>query len=291
MFELAFADAQGRALERKPLSRKAFTRVMDQRPPLRVLREACGRAHYRGRRFARQGHTVRLLAARDVRPYARGGKTDRHHVAGILEADRCADIASVPVKVAEQQGIQALHRLREHLKGERTATLNCCAGSCTSSVSWRHWERLRWPLPAVREALEDGDNELPMALRHSLGEQLQRLHQLSVDMAVIEQRLEEFASRDVTVQRYLRVPGVGLLTATALRAGAGDLSRFRKDRQLSAWLRLTPREHSLGQQRRFGHLTKRCDAYLRTLLIHGARTALLAARLKPTRNLLIGELL
>lgn len=137
---------------------------------------------------------------------------------------------------------------------------------------------------AVRDALEDGDNELPMTLRHSLAEQIDRLSQLGKDMAAIEQRLEEFASREVAVQRYRSVPGVGLLTATALRASAGDLSRFRSGRQFSAWLGLTPREYSSGQQRRLGRLTKRGDVYVRTLLIHGARAVLQAARMKQRRG-------
>jgi transposase len=283
VFELAFTDAQGRVIERKRLLRKAFARVMEQRPPLRVLMEACGSAHYWARRFQRQGHQVRLLPARDVRPYVRGNKTDRHDVAGILEADRCADIARVPVKTPEQQGIQASHRIREHLKGERTATINLLRGILREFGVVVPLGAAKVPA-ALREALEDGDNELPMALRHSLGEQLQRLAQLSAQMATIEQRLEEFASRDVAVQRYRRVPGVGLLTATALRAGAGDLARFGNGRQLSAWLGLTPREHSSGQQRHLGRLTKRGDAYLRTLLIHGARAVLQAARIRQRRG-------
>ena len=113
---------------------------------------------------------------------------------------------------------------------------------------------------------------------------IDRLSQLGRDMAAIEQRLEEFASREVSVQRYRTVPGVGLLTATALRASAGDLSRFRSGRQFSAWLGLTPREHSSGQQRRLGGLTKRGDVYVRTLLIHGARAVLQAARMKQRRG-------
>ena len=97
VFELAFADDRGRVVERKRLSRRAFARALEQRPPLRVLMEACGSAHYWARRFQRLGHAVRLLPARDVRPYVRGNKTDRNDVAGILEADRCGDIAGVPV--------------------------------------------------------------------------------------------------------------------------------------------------------------------------------------------------
>ena len=283
VFELAFCDASGRVIERKRLSRKAFSRTLEQRGPLRVVMEACGSAHFWGRRFAAQGHTVRLLPARDVRPYVRRNKTDRTDVAGILEADRCADIASVPLKTPEQQGVQALHRLREHLKGERTATINLVRGvlrefGVTIATGAA---RLR---TATREALADGDNDLPMALRHTLAEQLDRLASLDADMAAIEHRLEEFASRDAATQRYRAVPGIGLLTATALRASVGSLARFRSGRHLAAWLGLAPREHSSGQKRRLGRISKRGDAYLRTLLIHGARAVLLAARLRLRRG-------
>ena len=103
VFELAFADERGRVVERKRLSRRTLARTLEQRPPLRVLMEACGSAHYWARRFQRQGHAVRLLPARDVRPYVRGNKTDRNDVAGILEADRCGDIAGVPVGLSHTQ--------------------------------------------------------------------------------------------------------------------------------------------------------------------------------------------
>ena len=188
VFELAFADERGRVVERKRLSRRTLARTLEQRPPLRVLMEACGSAHYWARRFQRQGHAVRLLPARDVRPYVRGNKTDRNDVAGILEADRCGDIAGVPVKTPEQQGIQALHRLREHLKAERTATINLLRGVLREFGLTIPAGALKVPA-AVRDALEDGDNELPMPLRYSLDEQLQRLAQIQGNMAAIEQRL------------------------------------------------------------------------------------------------------
>ena len=283
VFELAFADASGRVLERKRLSRKAFSRVLDNRGPMRVLMEACGSAHYWGRRLAAQGHAVKLIPARDVRPYVRRNKTDRTDVAGMLEADRCADIAPVPLKTPEQQGIQALHRIREQLKRERTAALNLVRGVLREFgvVIPMGAARVR---AAVLAALEDGDNDLPMALRHTLAEQLERIACLERDMAAIEERLQEFARRDAATQRYQQVPGIGLMTATAMRASVGDLGRFRSGRHLSAWLGLVPREHSSGTHRRLGRITRRGDTYLRTLLIHGARAVLQAARMKQRRG-------
>jgi len=276
VFELAFADAGGRIVERKRLSRRAFARALHNRPPLAVVMEACGSAHYWARCFQAQGHRVRLLPARDVRPYVRRNKTDRADAAGLLEAARCGQIDAVPVKTPRQQGLQALHRVREQFKAQRTATINLVRGvlreygiALPAGVG-----RL---VPGVRAALEDGDNELPMSLRAALADLLERIVSLQQGMAAIEAQLGSEAEHDVAVQRYQSVPGVGLLTATALRAGAGDLSRFRSGRHLAAWLGLVPREHSSGQQRRLGAITKRGDAYLRTLLIHGGRAVLRSA--------------
>jgi transposase len=276
VFELGFADASHRVFERKRLSRKSFAHCLDNRPPLRVVMEACGSAHYWGRRFEALGHQVLLFPPRDVRPYVRRNKTDRTDVAGMLEVDRCADIRSVPLKTPEQQGVQALHRIREQLKAQRTATINLLRGVLREFG-------VAIPLgaakvrPAVLSALEDGDNDLPMALRHTLAGQLEQVLALETRMAAIEEHLEEFAARDATTLRYQSVPGIGLLTATALRASVGSLDRFPSGRHLSAWIGMVPREHSSGSQRQLGRISKRGDGYLRTLLIHGARSALHAA--------------
>lgn len=279
VFELAFADPAGRILERKRLTRRAFSRVMENRPPLTVVMEACGSAHYWGRRFQAQGHTVKLLPPRDVRPYVRRNKTDRADAAGLVEAARCEQIAAVPVKSPRQQGLQALHRVREQLKTQRTATINLVRGLLREyGVTISNGSaKVR---TAVQAALEDAGNDVPMALRTTLAEQLERIATLQADMAAIERRLAEEAGRDVAVQRYLTVPGVGLLTATALRAGAGDLARFNSGRHLAAWIGLVPREHSSGHSRRLGRITKRGDAYLRTLLIHGGRAVLRSALMR-----------
>lgn len=276
VFELAFADSQGRIVERKRLSRAAFSHCLQNRPPLRVVMEACGSAHHWARVFQAQGHQVRLLPARDVRPYVRGNKTDRADAAGLLEADRCGQIASVAIKTPEQQGVQAQHRVRERMKAQRTSLLNLLRGVLREFG-------IAIPLgaakvrPAVHEALEDGDNALTMPLRDTLSNLLEQIAALETAMLLIEQRLAAFARQDRDSRRHQQAPGVGLLTATALSASAGDLHRFASGRHFAAWLGLTPKEFSSGKSRKLGSITKRGDPYLRTLLIHGARAVLVSA--------------
>lgn len=279
VFELAFANGAGHVTERKRLSRHAFARCLENRPPLSVVMEACGSAHYWARRFAGQGHSVRLLPARDVRPYVRRNKTDRADAAGLLEAARCAQIDAVPVKTPRQQGMQGLHRVREQRKAQRVAAINLVRGLLREFGVVIPMGAAKVPA-AVRAALEDGENDLPMALRATIAEQMEHIEALAAGMAAIERRLEQEGEHDVAVQRYRTVPGVGLLTATALRASAGELSRFRSGRHLAAWLGLVPREHSSGNQRRLGSITKRGDGYLRTLLVHGGRSVLRSALMR-----------
>ena len=283
IFELAFADVDHHLVQRKRLSRRAFGRVLENHAPVRVVMEACSSAHYWARRFVRLGHSVRLLPARDVRPYVRRNKTDRTDAAGLLEADRCAQIDAVPIKSPEQQGVQALHRIREQLKTQRTATINLMRGVLREFgiVIALGAAQVR---PAVLAALEDGDSDLPMPLRHTLAEMLEQLANLKHSMSAIEQRLKQIALYDPVTQRYQQVPGIGVLTATALHASAGPLDRFHSGRHFSAWLGLTPREHSSGTHRRLGRISKRGDGYLRLLLIHGARAALRAARIHQQRQ-------
>jgi transposase len=277
VFELGFADAHHKVIQRQRLRRPVFASRLDNHPPLRIVMEACGSAHYWARRFTRLGHQVELLPAHQVRPYVRGNKTDRNDVDGLLEAARCPGIRPVPIKSPEQQGIQGLHRIREHHKAQRTAAINLARGLLREFgiLIPLGAERVR---PAVLAALEDGDNELPMALRHALAAVLDQIEVRDKVMADIEADLREFSQRDTRSQHYLQAGGVGLITATALSASMGELNRFPSGRHFASTLGLTPREHSSGSTRRLGRITKRGDVYLRTLLIHGARAVLIGAR-------------
>lgn len=277
VFELAFADTGFRIIERKRVRRSALAALFENRSPLHIVMEACGSAHYWARRFERMGHRVTLLPAHDVRPYVRRNKTDRTDAAGMLEALRCAQIRPVPIKTPVQQGIQALHRIREQLKTGRTATINLIRGllrefgiTIPAGAS-----KVR---PAVEAALEDGDNELPMSLRAALAGQLQQIAASEQAIADVDAELQRFAASDPRSQRHQQAGGIGVITATAISASVGALDRFPSGRHFASWLGISPREHSSGGTRRLGRISKQGDVYLRMLLTHGARSLLNSAR-------------
>lgn len=279
VFELAYSDVPGKVKSRKRLSRTAMARAFDNAPPMAIVMEACGSAHYWGRRWEGQGHSIRLLPPHHSKAFVRGNKTDRSDTSGLLTAHWVGNITPVPLKTAEQQGIQALHRLREHQLHQRTGSINVLRGllrefGITIAVGA---DKVRL---GVLAALEDAANDIPMALRHRLAELLAEVDEHSAAIARIETDLAEFMRRDVRSQRYASAIGVGLITATAMSATLGDLGRFPSGRHLASSLGLTPRESSSGNTRRLGRLTKRGDIYLRKLLIQGARSAIQSAKMR-----------
>jgi transposase len=239
--------------------------------------EACGSAHHWARTLQAQGHEVRLLPAQYVRAYVRRNKTDAADAAALVEAARCADISPVPVKSVDQQVLQQLHRLRQQCQQTRTARVNGIRGMLRE-FGIEVPVGIERGLRTIREALEIADNGLPDALRPFIQDTLQEIHALKERIRAIEVTLESLAGADPVVRELRKLPGVGLLNATALRAAVGDIQRFPSGRHLASWLGITARERSSGERRRLGSISKRGDVYLRTLLVHGARSALVAAR-------------
>jgi transposase len=283
VFELAFADAQFRIVDRKRVRRRMLAALFENRAALHIVMEACGSAHYWARRFERLGHRVTLLPAHDVRPYVRRNKTDRTDAAGMLEALRCGQIRAVPIKSPCQQSVQALHRIREQLKASRTATINLIRGLLREFgiTIPAGAAKVR---AAVEAALEDADNELAIGLRIALAGQLAQIAANERAIAEIDAELQRFADTDLRSQRHQQAGGVGLITATAISASVGALVRFPSGRHFASWLGLSPREHSSGGKRQLGRISKQGDVYLRTLLTHGARSLLNSARRARTKG-------
>ncbi len=275
VFELAVADEHWVIRERRRLSRADFALLPDSLPPSRIVMESCASAHYWARRFRQAGHDPVLLPAQYVRPYRRRNKTDRNDAAAILQAARDRDILPVPVKTETQQAIMGLHRVRSAWMATRTARINLVRGLLKEfGITLRPGSHI--VVRAAQQALSD--NDIAPVLATQLRIVLEEIRELEARIKNLELQLKAATSDDPAVQRLLQIPGVGLLTATALVASAGDARHFRSGRHMAAWLGLTPREFSSGSQRTLGRISKRGDAYVRKLLVHGARAALLQAQ-------------
>lgn len=290
VLEVAVSVQPGQVSEQKRLTRSAFLKFCSDQPPATVLLEACGSAHYWGRRLQSLGHHVVLLPPHATRPYVFRNKTDRTDTRGLLEAYRNEDIHPVPVKSVSQQALTALHRLRSTWLAARTARLNTVRGllrefGCTIPVGAHH------VLPRAWDLLADADSELPDSLRPALAEACTEIREMDNRIRLVERQLDALANQTPAVARLRSIPGVGLLTATALVAFVGDVRRFPSGRHFASYLGLTPRERSSGLIRRLGAISKRGDVYLRMLLIHGARAVLWATkRRRPTDRLRVWAL-
>lgn len=277
VFELAVADGHWRIVERARLTRSQFERWFHNRVVERVVMEACGSAHFWARRLQAQGITVTLLPPRYVRAYVKRNKTDAADAAALLEALRCADVVPVRIKSVEQQALQSLHRVRSAWMATRTARINtlrgCCRefGLCISAGS-------RVGTEQIARVLADPGSEIPMLLREPMKQLLEEIRLLEARIAQLEQELTAAAHESDPCTTLLTIPGVGLLTATALVAATGDsVAHFKDARHFASWFGLTPKEYSSGSYRRLGRISKRGDRYLRMLLTHGARAVIRAA--------------
>jgi transposase len=278
VFEVALSPVPGQVQARRRLSRPAFLPFFATQPPAEVVLEACGSAHHWGRELRRLGHQVTLLHPRDVARYRDGNKTDRADTKAVLEARRNRDLTPVPVKSVEQQALVALHRLRQGYLRTRTARINALRGHLREfgvviPVGPRH------VLPRAHAAL--ADDAVPAFVRPALMTVLEEIATLEARADAVHAQLTALAAQMPDAQLLRTVPGIGVLTATALVAFIGDIHRFRSGRHFAAWLGLTPREHSSGAVRHLGAITKHGNSYLRMLLIHGARSALRAGTVSP----------
>jgi transposase len=282
VFQLAIADRTWRVVQTARLSRAQFSRWFDNRQVGTVIMEACGSAHHWARMLQERGVEVKLLPARYVRAYVKRNKTDAADAAALLEAARCADIAPVKVKSVEQQCLQGLHRIRSAWMGTRTARINALRGMCREfgvAIPVGAEAGLR----QINALVSDG--QLPEVLRRALQGLLQEVRELEQRIGGIEQQLLALAEHSAPCQRLLSVPGIGLLSATAMVAATGgSVSHFKSARHFAAWFGLTPKEHSSGGSRHLGRISKRGDRYLRMLLTHGARSVLNAARLAQRKS-------
>lgn len=275
-FELAIANAHFEIQSRKRLNRAQFASFCRDLTPSLIVMEACSTAHYWGRTLQSWGHRVRLLPAQYVAAYVRRNKTDAADAAALIEANRCYELRAVPIKSIAQQRLMQLHRLREQYKRTRNARVSLLRSAFREFGVLMPSGRQR-SLMALREALHGSPTVLPAALVAIYVRVLEEIEHLQENIRAIETALRTLTRRDPIVRGLRQICGVGPLIATALRGAVGDIERFRSGRHFASWLGLTAREYSTGGRQHLGRISRRGDRYLRTLLVNGARSALMAA--------------
>lgn len=272
--------AEGQVVLRRVLRRDQLLGWSAGLAPCVIAMEACGGAHYWSRELTGQGHTVRIIAAEFVRPFRKSGKNDANDAEAIATAARQPNMRFVATKSVAQQAALCVHRLRQGLVEERTALINRLRGLLTEFgvVAPLSPEKLRRELARCQDP---EDTRLPVTMRELVGDQLKALDQLEQRLSVYAEKIVAQASGCEVAKRLQTIAGVGATTAAALVATVSQPQEFRNGRQFAAWLGLTPKQHSTGGKTRLGRITKRGDAYLRTLLILGAKSALQVALRKP----------
>jgi transposase len=277
VFQVHGADERGKSVFNKALRRSQMMQFFTQRPPCLIGMEACGSAHFWARKLSALGHTVKLMAPQFVKPYVKSNKNDARDAEAICEAVGRPSMRFVAIKTPEQQALLGLHRARQGLVRARTAQGNQIRGLLSEfglvmPKGRRHLEQ------QIPDILEDAENGLAPMSRELFARLLEHLRHLDAQVQALEAQIKAWHREDAASQRLEGIPGIGPLTASALVASIGDARNFKNGRQLSAWLGLVPEQQSSGGKPLLLGISKRGDVYLRTLLIHGARSTLRIAK-------------
>lgn len=284
VFQVHGVDRDEKPVWQRKLKRDEWIKVLlDKIEPGCVIgMEACGGAHHWARQLQAKGYTVKLIAPQFVKPYVKSNKNDANDAEAICEAMSRPHMRFVPVKTIAQQDIQAVHRIRTGLMEQRTAKVNQIRGLMTEYglVAPLQISHLRAAIP---EWLEDAENGLTNQFRRLLNGLWADLQSLDQRVKELDREILEIAAADPIAHRLQQLRGVGPIGATALLASVGDASQFKNGRQMAASLGLTPKQNSSGGKEKLLGISKRGDSYVRSILIHGARSMVNVAKKKDDR--------
>lgn len=278
-------DESGKALVKKAMKRDQVLAYFANLPPCVIGMEACGSAHHWHRQLSRFGHTVKLMAPQYVKPYVKTHKNDAADAEAICEAVSRPNMRFVAAKNIEQQTVLSLHAVRQGFVKARTAQGNQLRGLLAEFgiVINKGFAPLYERVPTV---VEDAGNGLPGLFRQMLTRLLDHLKELDRQAGEMEQQIKLWHRDNEASQRLSERRGIGPLTASALVATLGKGQQYKNGRQFAAALGMVPRQHSSGGKPTLLGISKHGDKYLRTLLIHGARSVIRAVQMqaKPSTD-------
>lgn len=279
--DVVAADARGKLVTRRRLSRDKLLAWLANVPPCRIGMEASCGAHHLARRLAELGHDARLMPAQYVRPFVKTNKHDAADAEACCEAVQRPSMRFVPVKSEAQLDLQALHRARDRLVASRTGLINQIRAFLLERGITLRQGRLALA-KALPEVLETTGELSPM-MRALLERLRAQWRTLDGEIAALDRQILDLARAHPTARRLMTIPGVGPLIATALVAAIDAGQAFGRGRDLACWLGLVPRQHSTGGKPRLLGIGKRGNGYLRRLLVHAARALKRSAKTRDDR--------
>uniref|UniRef100_E6QUB1 Transposase of ISCARN91, IS110 family IS1111 group n=1 Tax=mine drainage metagenome TaxID=410659 RepID=E6QUB1_9ZZZZ len=273
VFQVHGVDSHGKAVLRKQIRRGEMTKFFVNLPPCLIGMEACGSAHHWARKLSEYGHTTKLMAPQFVKPYVKSNKNDMADAEAICEAVARPNMRFVPVKNIEQQAILSIHRGRQGFVKARTAQANQMRGLLAEYgvIIPKGIHSISERMPSI---LEDAENGLPGMMRNLLARLNEHFKVLDQQVDELEAQIRHWHKESELSRKLEAIPGIGPITASAIVATVGNATEFRNGRQLAAWMGLVPKQYSSGGKQNLLGISKRGDVYLRTLLIHGARSVI-----------------
>ena len=283
VFQIHGVGERGKVAVRKQLKRSEMPSYFANLGPCLIGMEACGSAHHWARKLQGFGHTVKLMSPRFVKPYVKTNKNDKADAEAICEAVSRPNMRFVSVKTVEQQAILSVHRARSGFVKARTAQANQIRG-LLSEFGVVIPKGIHSIMKRIPEILEDGENGLPGTMRNLLQRLTENLKEMDRQVDELEKQIQLWHRENEASLRLAEIPGIGPITASAITATVGNAREFKNGRQLAAWMGLVPRQSSSGGKQNLLGISKRGDTYLRTLLIHGARSVIQYAEKKADES-------
>jgi transposase len=287
-FQVHGVDESGRVVLRRKLARGKVLQFFAGLTPCVIGLEACGGAHFWARELIKLGHDARLMPARYVRAYVKTNKHDAADAEACCEAVQRPGMRFVPVKSEEQQSMLMVHRARDLLVRQRTAAVNALRGHLAEFgiIAAKGTAKARELMSLVAT-----DERVPAIARDALQQLVEQIRDIERKIEAFDKQLLSLARQNEVCRRLMTILGIGPIAATALAATVCNPRFFTSGRHFAAWIGLVPKQHSSGGKERLGGISKRGDAYLRKLLIHGARAAVHRVRSHQVPGVWIAGLL
>jgi transposase len=271
IFHVVGVDASGQPIQKVKFRRETLLQFFERAAPALVGMESCPGSQWLARRLTALGHDVRIMPAQFVKPYVKTNKNDLIDAEAIAEAVTRPTMRFVAVRNTEQVDLQALHRMRSQLVSTKTRLINQMRAFCLEYGIAMRQGAGAFKLD-IRRVIADELNDLSSTMRRLLNDMVADLQHVEMRIKAVTNEIDALAARDDVARRLMTIPGIGTLGATALLSAMGDASRFRKARDLAAWLGLVPHQHSTGGRSNLLGISKRGNGYLRRLIIAGARS-------------------